>query len=145
MRRQVSNSELQNSSLIDNSNLLDPDDFVMSNTSMSLHTQSQVLGVDTSRGNILKESGMSLQEDSTVFNEKDDEQKGAPIMNKQNHEILTRQVTHDNRPSFSSEKVVKKDAGAKGEEPVRDFIICDEVLDEEMPHLNKTSSAIVNE
>ena len=59
LRRQVSNNELQNS-LIDNSNLLDPDDFVMSNTSMSLNTQSQVLGADTDRGNILKDSGMTL-------------------------------------------------------------------------------------
>ena len=75
----------------------------MSNTSLSLHTQSQVLAADTSRGNILKDSGLSLQEDSTVFKEQDDDTR-VPI-SQQNHEILNRQVSHDNRPSFSSEKM----------------------------------------
>ena len=92
--------------MIDNSNLLDPDDFVMSNTSVSLHTQSQVLGADTSRGNILKDSGLTLQEDSTVLKEQDDDTR-VP-MSQQNHEILNRQILHDNRPSFSSEKMSKQ-------------------------------------
>ena len=74
---------------------------------MSLHTQSQVLGADTSRGNILKDSGLTLQEDSTVLNEQDHDDSRGP-MSKQNHEILNRQISHDNRPSFSSEKMSKQ-------------------------------------
>jgi hypothetical protein len=77
MRRQVSqNNELQNSS-INNSHLLDPEDFVMSNTSMSLHTQSYVLGVDTERGNVLKDSGHTLHEDSSMLY--DNEEPRIPI------------------------------------------------------------------
>ena len=61
----------------------------MSNTSMSLHTQSQVMALDTDRQNILKDSAMTLQEDSTVFNEKEGERVS---ISKQNNEILNRQV-----------------------------------------------------
>lgn len=46
---------------------------------MSLHTQSQVLGADTSRGNILKDSGLTLQEDSTVLNEQDHDDSRGPM------------------------------------------------------------------
>ena len=89
LRREASNNELHNSSMLNKSNELDPEDFVMSNTSMSLHTQSQVLGLDTDRGhNVLKDSGITLQEDSTFIA---DDSKG--LMNKQNHEILNRQLT----------------------------------------------------
>ena len=58
----------------------------MSNTSMSLHTQSQVLGADTERGNHLKDSNMTLAEDSTMLNDNDDPK----LSSKQNHEILNR-------------------------------------------------------
>ena len=61
----------------------------MSNTSMSLHTQSQVMALDTDRQNILKDSAMTLHEDSTVFNEKEGERVS---ISKQNNEILNRQV-----------------------------------------------------
>ena len=61
----------------------------MSNTSMSLHTQSQVMALDTDRQNVLKDSAMTLQEDSTVFNEKEGERVS---ISKQNNEILNRQV-----------------------------------------------------
>ena len=44
----------------------------MSNTSMSLANQSQVYGAETDRANILKESGLTLHEDSTVVNDQDD-------------------------------------------------------------------------
>ena len=33
---------------------------------------SQVQGIDTDRGNILKDSGFTLQEDSTLLNDVDD-------------------------------------------------------------------------
>ena len=59
----------------------------MSNTSMSLHTQSQVMALDTDRQNILKDSAMTLHEDSTVFNEKEGERVS---ISKQNNEILNR-------------------------------------------------------
>ena len=56
---------------------------------MSLHTQSQVMALDTDRQNILKDSAMTLHEDSTVFNEKEGERVS---ISKQNNEILNRQV-----------------------------------------------------
>ena len=65
-------------------------------------------------------------------------------MSQQNHEILNRQVTHENRPSFSSDMVTKNEVR---QEPDRDFKVCQEVVlvDVDMPHLNKTTSMVVNE
>ena len=78
----------------------------MSNTSMSMHTQSMVQGTDTERGaNILKDSGVTLQEDSTVVhddNENDDEDSRIS-MTKQNQEILTRQLGSGAKHEFSGE------------------------------------------
>ena len=82
----MSNNELQNESG-NNSHLLDPEDFVMSNTSMSMHTQSMVQGTDTERAHMLKDSGVTLHEDSTVVHDNDDARVS---MTKQNHEILNR-------------------------------------------------------
>lgn len=44
---------------IDDSKQLDPDDFVMSNTSLSIHGASQVNGLDTDRGEQLTEMNES--------------------------------------------------------------------------------------
>ena len=78
----------------------------MSNTSMSMHTQSMVQGTDTERGaNILKDSGVTLQEDSTVVHD-DNENDGEDSrisMNKQNQEILTRQLGSGAKYEFSGE------------------------------------------
>ena len=46
---------------------------------------SQVQGIDTDRGNILKDSGFTLQEDSTLLNDVDDPK--IP-MGLQHHEVL---------------------------------------------------------
>ena len=69
----------------------------MSNTSMSMHTQSMVQGTDTERGaNILKDSGVTLQgedDSSTVVHENDDDCDDSRVsMTKQNQEILNRQL-----------------------------------------------------
>ena len=48
---------------------------------------SQVQGIDTDRGNILKDSGFTLQEDSTLLNDVDDPK--IP-MGLQHHEVLKR-------------------------------------------------------
>ena len=47
------------------------------------------MALDTDRQNILKDSAMTLHEDSTVFNEKEGERVS---ISKQNNEILNRQV-----------------------------------------------------
>ena len=87
MRRNMSNNELQNESG-NNSHLLDPEDFVMSNTSMSMHT-SMVQGAETERANILKDSHVTLLEDSTVVQDNDDARVS---ITKQNHDIINRQL-----------------------------------------------------
>ena len=96
LKRQGSAKELNHNSSINNSGLLDSEEFVMSNTSMSLHTMSQVQGIDTDRGNILKDSGITLQEDSTLLNDVDDPKIS---MGFQHHEVLKRQV----RPDYNDE------------------------------------------
>ena len=53
---------------------------------------SQVQGIDTDRGNILKDSGFTLQEDSTLLNDVDDPKIS---MGLQHHEVLKRQVRPD--------------------------------------------------
>ena len=45
----------ENRQEIDDSKQLDPDDFVMSNTSLSIHNASQVNGLETDRGEQLTE------------------------------------------------------------------------------------------
>ena len=66
-------------------------DFDFSNTSMSQATQSQVQGAETDRGLALelKESGISLQEDSSIINIHDDPR--GPF-NKHRKDILSRDL-----------------------------------------------------
>ena len=52
-----------------------------------MHTQSMVQGADTDRVNMLKDSGTTLHEDSSVVHEND------VSMGEQGREILTRQLT----------------------------------------------------
>ena len=58
----------------------------MSNTSMSMHT-SMVQGAETERANMLKDSHITLHEDSTVVHENDDPRVS---ITKQNHAIINR-------------------------------------------------------
>lgn len=66
----------------------------MSNTSMSLQNQSHMVMPDTDRGGmILIESGINLQEDSTMLNDYDEPREP---MSAEKHEVLRRQmVKHD--------------------------------------------------
>lgn len=97
MRRQKSNTDQQlNNSAVNNSNLLNSDEFDMSNTSMSLQTQSQIQLPDTERGNILIESGNGLHEDSSMLQECDEPR--VPV-SAAHYEVLLRQF----RPASSND------------------------------------------
>lgn len=99
LRRNGSSNALQNDSN-NLSGLLDPEDFVMSNTSMSMHTQSMVQGAETDRvANVLKNSAVTFFEDSVVQYDRDqsgqqleegDEEE--TMIGRGNHEVVNRSV-----------------------------------------------------
>ena len=133
----------------------------MSNTSMSMHTQSMVQGTDTERAHMLKDSGVTLHEDSTVVHDNDDARVS---MTKQNHEILNRQLASNNNyiAQFCDDDtpLMRRELDEDDERQKyrshqsgkQEFIMCRDTLQVEkqndssdMPHLNKTTSIVVSE
>ena len=66
---------------INDSKQLDPDDFVMSNTSLSIHNQSQVMGLETDRGDQadLHELSKVNESHTSDFNESKVHMRNDPI------------------------------------------------------------------
>ena len=125
---------------------LNHDDFDFSNTSISQATYSHVQGAETDRGHCLKESGSSLQEDSTMINVENP--KG--LNSKQNNEILNRDIQSayknekdDDTPQMRIEREFSPQDYQNA--PSNDFIKIAEDEASEYPILNKTSSNVVQQ